>query len=153
VVRDGSHFSPEHRIEGYPLATVANMRSNYIDIDSCYKIDKEDFDLLVKNGCKLETGDVLFSKDGTVGLSFVYTQDTPIVVLSSIAFMRPKVQLVDSLFLSYALQSGNVIDRVMASRTGTALKRIILKDLRRIHVPVPSVQEQHRIASILFKSR
>ena len=53
-------------------------------------ISFEDYDYIVKNGCKPENGDILFSKDGTIGLSFPYSQaDEKIVLLSSIAIIKP----------------------------------------------------------------
>ena len=149
TVRDGSHFSPKHQDMGFPLATVTNMKDNYIDIDSCYKISKEDYDLLVKNGCKLESGDVLFSKDGTVGLSLVYNQNKPLVVLSSIAILRPKKEILNPYFTKYVLQSEVILGRILGARTGTALRRIILKDLRKITIPIPQLKEQQKIISIL----
>jgi len=59
-VTDGSHFSPHHQTSGFPLATVTNIREDYIDIDSCYKISETDFHLLRKNGCYIEKHDVNF---------------------------------------------------------------------------------------------
>lgn len=150
-VTDGSHFSPKHEKIGLPLATVTNMKNNQIDVDSCYKISKDDFISLVRNGCKVEQNDVLFSKDGTVGLCLVYQQPDEIVVLSSIAIIRPKFQILDPFFVRYVLQSDYVLNRILGNRTGTALKRIILKDLRLIKLFIPPLKEQQKIASVLIE--
>ena len=54
-------------------------------------------------------------------------------------------------FLAYALQSHSIRNNIFGARTGTALKRIIVRDLRRVIIPVPSLLEQQKIASILSK--
>ena len=151
LVKDGSHYSPTHQIRGYPLATVANMRDNRIDIASCYRISRQDYDMLIKNHCDVNIGDILFSKDGTVGLCMVYEQKDSLVVLSSVAIIRPDISKLNPYFLKYTLQSTHILNKISGVKTGTALKRIILKDLRKVNIPLPSLAEQKKIASILSK--
>jgi len=148
-ITDGSHFSPKEDKNGtYKIATVANIKENKIDIDSCKKISKEDYEMLVKNGCKAKIGDILFSKDGTVGLSFSYKQNEDIVLLSSIAIITPKESLYSD-YCAYVLKSPFVFKQIMGSKRGTGLKRVILQDLKRIKIPLPPLPEQRRIAEIL----
>ena len=89
VITDGSHFSPSTIGSGLPYVTVRDLRDGLIDTKSCAKISTEDFDKLSKNGCQPILGDVLFSKDGTVGKVAVVDEDIQFVVLSSIAILRP----------------------------------------------------------------
>jgi len=148
-ITDGSHFSPKDDKNGdYRIGTVANMTENRIDIDSCKKISKQDYEMLVKNGCKPKKGDVLFSKDGTVGLSFPFKQSDDIVLLSSIAIISPKENL-DSDYCACVLKSPFVFKQIEGSKRGTGLRRIILHDLNRFQIPLPPLPEQRRIAEIL----
>ena len=148
-ITDGSHFSPKNDKNGeYRIATVANIIENHIDIDSCKKISKEDYEMLVKNGCKPKKGDVLFSKDGTVGLSFTFRQKEDIVLLSSIAIISPKESLYSD-YCAYVLKSPFVFQQIVGSKRGTGLRRIILQDLKRIKIPLPPLPEQRRIAEVL----
>jgi len=86
-VTDGAHYSPPKIVNGFPLATVENVKANTIDIDSCYQISKEDYEQLVKSGNKPSVGDVLFTKDGTVGKTLVFRQRN-LILLSSIAIIQ-----------------------------------------------------------------
>jgi type I restriction enzyme S subunit len=149
-ITDGSHFSPKKVELGYPLATVQNMKDGRIDIDSCYKISESDYNRLVKDGDRVDLGDVLFSKDGTIGKSLVYRQTDELVVLSSIAILRP-FENMDSDYLNYVLQSDYVKNQIASSKTGTALKRVILRDLSKLSILQPPIAEQQKIASILSK--
>jgi type I restriction enzyme S subunit len=148
-ITDGSHYSPKVTKNGkYRIATVANIKENQIDIDSCKKISNKDYEMLVKNGCKPQLGDILFSKDGTVGLSFSYKQNKDLFLLSSIAIIRPKDNLFSD-YCTYILKSPSVFRQIIGSKRGTGLRWIILKDLYRIRIPFPPLPEQHLIAEIL----
>lgn len=148
-ITDGSHYSPKEDKNGeFRIATVANIVENKFDIDSCKKISKEDYECLVRNGCKPQLGDVLFSKDGTVGLSFSFKQDIDIALLSSIAIIRPK-EILHSDYCAFTLKSPLVFRQIIGSKRGTGLRRIILKDLKRIKIPLPPLPEQKKIAEVL----
>ncbi|PNV81856.1 MAG: restriction endonuclease subunit S [Fervidicoccus sp.] len=153
-ITDGSHWSPkqversEHRI-----ATVANLRETYVDIDSCKFISEEDYMRLVKEGDVPRKDDILFSKDGTIGIAFTFKQDSyKIGLLSSIAIIRPNHELLFSDFGAYALKSPNILMQITGWKTGTALRRIILDSLKRLKIMLPPLHEQRRIASILLSA-
>jgi len=149
-ITDGSHSSPKENCdEGYKIATVANMGYNGFDLDSCKSISKQEYEQLVRNGCNPNIGDILFSKDGTVGLCFVHKQNASLVLLSSIAIISPKKGVLDPDFGSYVLKSALVLRRITGQKTGSAISRIVLKDLKKIRILLPSPPEQRKIATIL----
>jgi len=147
-VTDGSHFSPTPRNHGRPIANVKDLRPGFVDFLSCTKIAEEDFQALVRNGCDVQRHDVLLSKDGTIGRVVVYQQDEPLVTLSSIAILRPGKAL-DPFFLGQALQSSHVMKQIGIFAGGSALHRLVLRDIHRILIPLPSLAEQRRIAAVL----
>jgi type I restriction enzyme S subunit len=150
-ITDGSHWSPKQvEKSDYRIATVANLKELYIDIDSCKFISEEDYLHLVKEGDVPEEGDVLFSKDGTVGICFTFKQSNyKIGLLSSIAIIKPNHRILFSDFLAYALKSPTVFWQIAGRKTGTALTRIILDNLKRVKIPLPPLIEQQKIAEIL----
>ena len=151
TITDGSHWSPkEVEKSDYRIATVANLGETDIDINSCKLVSKRDFMRLVRERDVPEKGDVLFSKDGTVGISFAFRQhDFNVGLLSSIAIIRPNPQLLSSEFCAYALKSPKVFWQIIGRKTGTALRRIILGHLKTVKIPLPSFAEQEKIAEIL----
>jgi type I restriction enzyme, S subunit len=148
MITDGAHNSPSPTKHGYYFASVENIKNSQIDIESCTKISKNDYEHLVKGNCQPKKGDVLFSKDGTIGLSFVFQQDTDLVLLSSIAIIRTNSSC-DSFFCNYSLQSEFLKKHLYSFVGGTGLKRIILEDIRNYEFPLPPLPEQKQIASIL----
>lgn len=148
-ITDGSHFSPATCERGYPYVTVRDIVAGEIDLCGAKRIDQASYDLLVANGCKPETGDVLFSKDGTVGKVALVRSENPFVVLSSLAILRPDSTRVNSAYLAYALRDPALLEIALGRKTGVAIKRIILKNLKSLTIPVPPLAEQQRIVAIL----
>jgi type I restriction enzyme S subunit len=148
-ITDGSHFSPKTVNSGYPYITVRDIDKDQIDFDNCKFINEIDFKQLLKNGCKPNKGDILFSKDGTVGKVALVSYERDFVVLSSLAILRPNNNQIDSNFLKYVLKSPAILDEAIGKKTGVAIRRIILRHLKDILIPVPPLPEQQRIVAIL----
>ncbi len=139
-ITDGSHYSPKEDLNGTKkIATVKNMQEYNFDFDVCKKISDHDFEQLVKNGCSPQTGDVLLSKDGTMGLSMFFYNFQPVVLLSSIAILKPKVGL--NFYLKTFLSRNEIVDELIGGHaSGSALPRIVLKDLKEFKITVPDEQ-------------
>ena len=148
-ITDGSHFSPTPVENGAPIATVANMRGHEIDLDSCARVSESDFKSLERNGCRPHSGDVLFSKDGSVGKVVVMHDDPRLVLLSSIAILTPRKDRIASSFLGQSLTWSPNMRILRGMRTGTAIRRVVLRDLRRLRLAVPPLSQQRKIAAIL----
>jgi type I restriction enzyme S subunit len=153
LVTDGAHFSPVPQEKGLPIGNVKDMRDSNFDYDKCTKILPEVFKLLVRQNCSPLKGDVLLSKDGTIGKVIHFEDDREIVLLSSIAIIRVN-ELLDSRYLSWALESEYFDKALYALLSGSALKRITLKDILKIRLPFSKdLIEQKLIASRLQKTK
>ncbi|ONM42595.1 hypothetical protein BXT89_17175 [Halopseudomonas pachastrellae] len=149
LITDGAHASPPTHEGGRPIATVQNMGSRFIDFASCRLISENDFNSLVRGNCAPEVGDVLFSKDGTVGKTFVYRQSEKVVLLSSIAIIRLDESNIDPEFCSQFLLSPLFYQQLESAKSGSAIRRIVLNELKKIEIPRPPLPEQKKIAEIL----
>ena len=65
-ITDGSHYSPKDIEDGMPMLSVKDMTDYDFDFKKCKKISTDDYEKLVKSGCKPEINDVLIAKDGSV---------------------------------------------------------------------------------------
>jgi type I restriction enzyme S subunit len=149
-VTDGAHHSPNQSEDGeYYYATVSDMSSDRIDYDGCGLIDSEQYNNLVEGDCKPRRGEVLFSKDGTVGLTTVFNDDVDVVLLSSIAMIDPVDDILNSHYLSQYLSSDFTEFQIQSLKSGTAIRRVVLMDIEKIEVPIPSLSEQRKIATVL----
>lgn len=146
-ITDGSHFSPKSFEEGkYPYITVRDINNDIIDFNNCKFVSEKDYKLLSKNGCKPNYMDLLFSKDGTVGKVSLVDFEKDFVVLSSLAIIRPKNKIIISSLLKYILKDPSFIKTAIGMKTGVAIRRIILKNLKLIEISFPkSIKEQKKI--------
>ena len=150
-ITDGSHFSPIPQEEGKLIGNVKDMCDDGFNLKSCTNILDKDFQVLKQQNCSPQKGDVLLSKDGTIGRVLFYDSDFEIVILSSIAILRPKSNIYGN-FLSYLLKSSFFQTQLFALESGSALKRIVLKDIRSLKFPFPkNLQEQIEISIRLNK--
>ncbi len=136
-ITDGSHFSPKEDLNGTKrMASVKHMKK--YDFESCKKISEKDFKKLTKNGCKIEKNDVLLSKDGTMGLSILYQSSNDLVALSSIAILKSKEDFSSYFLKCYLHQKDNISILIGGHSSGSALPRIVLKDLKTFKILVPN---------------
>jgi type I restriction enzyme S subunit len=151
LVTDGTHYTPTDVGSGIPFLTVKDMAAGSLDFTGCAFITDTDFQAARAGNSAPVAGDVLFSKDGTVGKVHVVSTDQPFAVLSSIAILRPSRD-VDPGYLAHALRSPSVLAEAVRNKTGSAIRRIVLADLKRLKVPLPPLAEQRRIAAILDRT-
>ena len=152
IITDGSHWSPQEASEGFYMASVKDMRPNGFNYSSCKKIKKEDFDSLLKNGCRPEKGDVLVAKDGATMLKHAFVADgkEDLVVLSSIAILRPKQELINPSYLAHYFRQESFKERVIRTySTVGGVPRIILKGFKKMEITVPPLEVQNRLVSVL----
>lgn len=151
-ITDGSHESPKDTEYGYYMPSVKDMRMNEFNFANCKKISEKDYLRLINNGCKPQKGDVLIAKDGSIlKYSFTLKEDLPIVILSSIAIIRPRPTEIESEYLSLYFRQPKFIEQVLTDfKTGTGVPRIILRNFEKIQISYPyDLTEQYRIASAL----
>jgi type I restriction enzyme, S subunit len=152
LVTDGTHYTPKDLGSGVPFLTVKDVSDGGLDFEGCAFISNEDYRSAKAGHSAPQRGDVLFSKDGTVGKVHVVETDKPFAVLSSLAILRPNTQLLDSKYFGHVLRSPSVLADALRRKTGSAIRRVILSDLKEVTIPLPPLGEQRRIAKILDKA-
>jgi type I restriction enzyme S subunit len=138
LITDGAHRSPPSVDAGLPMASMKDMEDWQLNLASCRTITQEDFDLLVRSGCKPEVGDVLVAKDGANYLKYVlvFTEPIDVVLLSSIAILRPNEAILPYL-LRFSLNNPSTKARLANRVSGVAIPRIIVRDFASFEIVVP----------------
>lgn len=101
---------------------------------------------------QLRTGDVLITKDGTIGkVAYVESMPGPATLNSGVFVVRPKSGAYASGFLFYMLRSRFFDDFVAGLSAGSTINHLYQRDLVNFELVVPVSQaEQSAIASALF---
>ena len=151
TITDGSHFSPEGIEKGYPMLSVKNMRNDGFHYENCKFISQENYDVLVKQGCKPLKNDVLIAKDGSYFYyGFVVKKEREQAILSSIAILRPDLTQVLPEYLCKYMLSTEIVKLVGRNYvTGAAIKRVILKGIKQIPVMLPPLELQQEFSDFV----
>lgn len=150
-ITDGAHLSPKDYPNGKIMFSVKDMTETGFDYSTPKTISQEDFDNLIKQGCQPDIDDVLIAKDGSV-LKHIFrvTTKPDYVLLSSIAIVKPKKEIVDASFLVYTLKNPKITETILNNFvSGSGVPRIVLKDFKKVNISLPPLSEQRAISSIL----
>ena len=120
-----------------------------MDLSNVSYID-QDFHDEVYARCQPSLGDVLLTKDGAnTGNATLNTLDEPFSLLSSVCLIKTNEAVLKPAFLCYYIQSSTGLSSIVGKMTGAAIKRIVLKDIKKAAIPFPPLKEQERIVTML----
>ncbi len=148
-ITDGAHLSPSTVENGFPMASVKDMHQWGINIESCRKISESDFNELVRNDCRPLKNDIIIAKDGSyLKHVFVAENDLDVVILSSIAILRPNEKY-HPLLLATFLKMPSTREDLENIVTGAVIPRIVLKDFRKFTIILPPKDVQEKALNII----
>lgn len=148
-VTDGAHISPDTFNGSHYFVSTKDVVEDGIDFDRAVLTSTDSYNYLVKTGCNPLEGDVLFSKDGTIGRTVVVRSAPEFVVASSLIIIRPDSRKLFSDFFNYFCQSKVVASQVESLVRGAGLPRISIQNLVKIIGAFPPLAEQKMIAEFL----
>lgn len=134
-----------------PFVRVADISNVGIDFYKCDKyISKETFENLKEN--YPQDGEVLFSKDGTIGLSCLPDLKMPYLISGGILRLKPK-NFLDKQFLCFVLSSSffNKIQR--KNSIGAVILHLDLESFKNLKIPIPPLEVQKKIAAEISNRR
>ncbi|MFE7644146.1 restriction endonuclease subunit S [Bacillus velezensis] len=151
-ITDGTHHSPKSYPSGdYMYITAKNIKKQGILLDNVTYVSKE-VHQEIYNRCDVKKGDVLYIKDGaTTGIATVNQITEEFSLLSSVALLRPKRNVLAAKYLMYCLNSPSTKSRMLGMISGNAITRLTLKKIKQGIIPLPPFNEQEVIVSILEK--
>lgn len=141
----------EYRESGaYRLVGGTDIINGRVNWDTTPYVDKWRFDQ--DQNIQLRVGDVLITKDGTIGkVALVDALPGPTTLNSGVFVIRPKRGTYDSRFLSCMFRSRAFDDFVAGLSAGSTINHLYQKDLATLTFTVPSdLVEQRAIAAVLL---
>ena len=142
-VVDGVHQKPSYVPSGIPFVTVRNLTAGpEISFEHLNYVTESDHQEFTKRA-NPQKGDILVSKDGTLGVIRVVNTERPFSIFVSVAMIKP-VDYKMSSYLGLALSSPAVQAQMVPK--GSGLQHIHLEDLRLdcLAIPPPCRTTPHR---------
>jgi type I restriction enzyme, S subunit len=130
--------------EGPFLLTANDVNYGRILWKTARRTSQQAFDHDLTDKSRPKKGDVLITKDGTLGRVAIH-DGRPACINQSVALLRPRENRVSSEFLANVLMSRRYQDRMIFEAGGTTIKHIYISRLQKMPFPVPPAQEQSEI--------
>ncbi|NLN13350.1 MAG: restriction endonuclease, partial [Arcobacter skirrowii] len=139
---------PKYIDSGIPFLSVKNISQGVISFDDTKFISIEEHNLLSKR-CNVEKNDILYTKVGTTGIAKVVDTDIEFSIFVSIALLKPKKDLISSMYFQHILNSPNCYEQSQSRTRGVANRNLVLNDIKQIFFPLPPLKTQQKVVAYL----
>ncbi len=138
----------DHRDDGDILVTGTDFQDRDIDWQGCKRVDRAIWDR--DPAIQLRNGDILVTKDGTIGkVAVVKGLDGPATLNSGVFRVRLTSSIVSPTFMYYVLKSALFEDFVSLQGSGSTIEHLYQRDFVNFSYPLPPLEEQRAIADYL----
>ena len=101
---------------------------------------------------QVNPGDILMSCSGTIGKTTIIKKNAPPGIINQALLKIAPKETIKVEYLNYYMKSDVYKNQLFSTIVGTAIKNVAsVKILKKIHIPVPSIQEQEKIVERLDK--
>lgn len=147
-ITDGTHKTPDYTTSGIPFLRVTDLKNKDIFRGDIKYISRNEHLELIKR-CNPRKGDILYSKNGTVGIPRIVDWSKEFSIFVSLALLKVNAERVSSGFLEKVLDSPLIHSQIkLRSKQGT-VTNLHLEEIREFLIPIPSKIEQEKITCIL----
>ena len=149
-ITDGTHKTPTYTESGIPFLRVTDIQKSEIDWNNVKYISQEEHLELIKR-CNPEIGDILYSKNGTIGIPKIIDWDNEFSIFVSLCLIKMKKQesYISNKYLEQFLKSDSCMRQIRLRAKQGTVTNLHLEEIRELIIPIPTIKEQEKIASIL----
>lgn len=147
---DGAHFTPTYVDQGVPFLRVTdltNMKHGKINWEAVRYIPENEHKELIKRA-NPEIGDVLLSKNGTIGLTKVVDWQEEFSIFVSLCLIKLKSSLRPEYFTAF-FNSPIVDMQITFGSSRTSVTNLHLEKIKELLVILPPIEDQLGIVSYI----
>ncbi len=145
-ISDGVHAKPNYTETGMPFISVVNINRGKLIFDDCKYVSQIDGETFNKR-TKPEKGDILYTKVGaTYGISALVDVDIDFCLYVSVCLIKPKRELLDSLFLTHMMRLPYIKNQADERIRGIGVPDLHLNQISAFDVIVPPLSLQQTFA-------
>lgn len=144
---DGAHFTPTYTEKGVPFLRVTDIQDKYIDFDNIKFIPEYEHKELIKR-CRPENGDLLLSKNGTIGIPKLIDWDWEFSIFVSLCLIKFKGTLTPA-FSELFFKSHEIKEQVFGLIKKSTVINLHLDKIQNFWFCIPPLKEQYEIVNYL----
>jgi type I restriction enzyme S subunit len=149
-VTDCKHVTAQFVPQGFPLASIKEVQSRFVDLTNANQTTAYFYKLLIEGGRKPCPGDLILSRNATVGeVAQVAEWHPPFAMGQDVCLLRKKSANHSTEFLQAVFQSPVILNQLANLMVGSTFKRVNVEQIRNFSVAMPAQPEQRAIAEAL----
>ena len=129
--------------EGIPFINAGDLINGTVDLEGCKRVSPEKYAQM--GGAKLQRGDILFCLRGSLGKWGLMESDGGSLASSLCALRNERPDLVDVRYIAHAMSTRVISLQIWFNESGSAQPNLGAEQVARFRVPLPPLEEQHRI--------
>jgi type I restriction enzyme S subunit len=146
-IGDIDHKMPEEVSDGIPYVSPRDFYpNNIIDFANSKKIKRTDFERLAQK-IQPKRDDIIFPRYGTIGANVLVETDRDFLASYSCCVIKTLEKFVDPKYQFFYSISGVVTEQCRKAENKTTQANVGIKSIQEFIVPLPPLNEQHRIVT------
>jgi len=148
---DGTHFTPTYQDKGIVFLRVTDLHNKTIDLSQVRYISEIEHIELVKR-CRPEKGDLLLSKNGTIGLTKIVDWDFDFSIFVSLCLIKIIHAIMIPELLEYQIKSDIFTQQLREAGKTTSVTNLHLEMIKDLLVLIPPKEIQQQIVNYIEKN-
>ena len=150
TVTDCKHVTARFIVNGHLIASIKEVQSRFINLTNAKQTTLQFYNLLIEGGRKPRVGDLIMSRNATVGeVAQVAKWHPPFAMGQDVCLLRKKTQEFSTDYLQSVFRSSIIANQLSDLMVGSTFKRANVQQIKNFIVPMPSPPEQQAIAETL----
>ena len=150
AVTDCKHVTAKFVDNGFPIASILEVQSRFVDLTNAKQTTQEFYRLLTDGGRKPKAGDLILSRNATVGEVAQVAEWHPLFALGQdVCLLRKGSPEFSTDHLQAVFRSPIIANQLSDLMVGSTFKRVNVQQIKNIIIPMPPPIEQQAIAEAL----
>lgn len=145
-IRDGTHHTPKYTKSGVPFLRVTDIQDEFIDWNNTKYVSKEEHEVLIKR-VKPEKGDLLLSKNGTIGIPKIIDWDREFSIFVSLCLIKPNKTKISVEYIYYFILSDFAMSQIRFRSKTATVTNLHLEEIRELLIALPDLKTQEVIVN------
>ena len=150
TVTDCKHVTAQFVPHGFPVASIKEVQNRFVELTNAKQTTNHFYSLLIEGGRKPCPGDLILSRNATVGeVAQVAEWHPPFAMGQDVCLLQKKSPDHSTEFLQAVFQSPVITNQLSNLMVGSTFKRVNVEQIRNFSVPMPPPPEQRAIGRAL----
>ena len=145
-VIDCKHLTVPFVDDGIPLASVREVQSFELNLQSSNRTTFEWYEKLIEGGREPRRGDLIYCRNVSVGAAALVATDALFAMGQDVCLIRSSLE--NQRWLNYFLHSKVMSDQLALLLVGSTFNRINVANIKALSIVVPPLSEQDGIAAL-----